>query len=32
MVVVPVFVAVNEAMFPVPLEARPILVFELVHV
>jgi len=30
-VVVPVFVAVNEAMSPVPLEARPIAVFELVH-
>jgi len=31
MVVVPVFVAVNEAMSPVPLEASPIAVLEFVH-
>jgi len=30
-VVFPVFVAVNEAMSPVPLEARPIAVLEFVH-
>ncbi len=29
---VPVFVAVNDAMFPVPLEAKPIAVFEFDHV
>jgi hypothetical protein len=28
----PVFVAVKEDMFPVPLEGIPIFVFELVHV
>ncbi len=29
---VPVFVAVNDAIFPDPLDARPIAVFEFVHV
>jgi hypothetical protein len=28
---VPVFVALNEAMFPAPLAANPIAAFELVH-
>jgi len=28
---IPVFVAINEDIFPVPLEARPIFVFEFVH-